>query len=65
MPGAGGPGGGDLVPGGAVVAGFGDEVRELAPGLAGEAGVEGDGGDQFAGPFPRGPASWQALPRVT
>jgi hypothetical protein len=38
--GAGGQGGGDLVPGGAVAAGFGDELRKQALGLAGEAGDE-------------------------
>jgi hypothetical protein len=54
LSGAGGQGGGDLVRGSAVVAGFGDELREHALGLAGEAGGEGDGGDCVAGPFPAG-----------
>src|SRR5260370_14206676 len=49
--GAGGEGGGDVVPGGAVVAGFEDVLGEHAFGLVGEAGQEGDGGEGVAEPF--------------
>src|SRR6266571_8273264 len=49
--GAGGQGGGDVVPGGSVVAGFQDVLGEHALGLAGEAGQQGDGGEGVAEPF--------------
>src|SRR6266536_241067 len=52
MFGAGGQGGGDVVPGGAVGAGFEDLLGEHALGLVDEAGDQGDGGDGVAEPFP-------------
>jgi hypothetical protein len=48
--GAGGEGGGDVVPGGAVVAGFEDVLGDHALGLLDEAGEQGDGGEGVAEP---------------
>jgi hypothetical protein len=56
--GAGGQGGGDVVPDTAVVAGFGGEQGNHALGLVDEAGQEGDGGDGVAEPGLAASASW-------
>ena len=56
--GAGGEGGGDVVPGGAVVAGFEDVLGEHALGLVDEAGQQGEAASGSPSHALRRSASW-------